>query len=183
MGNLVVKAILLLALPTVVFVSGVYIMSKLSGREYVTYPDAKPLNQRIAGYDLDEVSRYWGALDDNARTIEQRFLEMDLVFPFFYGAALASALLFAWAALGRPFHPVWLLSPIAITVLADWTENLVQLDQLRLYGESGKAGLQSAWIQIASAATIMKLVFFYGASLLLFFLAVWMVWRALASPS
>jgi len=191
MGNLVVKAIMLLTLPTIVFIGGVYIMSKLSGRASVTYQlpdtaepgDAKPLNQRVTGYDLEGVSRYWGALDLKARTFEQRFLEMDLVFPFFYGAALASALLFAWAALGRPFHPVWLLSPIAITVVADWIENLVQIGQLGLYAENGKAGLQSGWILIASTATIIKLVLFFSTSLLLVWLTVWMVLRALASRS
>jgi hypothetical protein len=191
MGNLAVKAILLLMLPTIVFIGGVYIMSKLSGRASVTYPlqdkaeprDEKPLNQRVTGYDIEGVSRYWGALDANARTIEQRFLEMDLVFPFFYGAALAGALLFAWAALGRPFHPVWLLSPIVITVVADWIENLVQIGELKLYAEHGKAGLQSGWILIASTATVIKLVFFFSTSLLLVGLTVWMVIRSLASRS
>jgi len=190
MGDLV-KAILLLTFPAIVFVGGAYIMSNLSGRERVIRhlrdrlnpKDAKPLNQRLAGYDVEGVSRHWGALDTNARTIEQRFLEMDVVFPFLYGAALASALLFAWGALGRPFHPMWLLTPIAITIVADWIENLVHMKQLKVYAESGKGGLEAGWIQIASTATIMKLVCFFSTSLLLLYLTAWMMVRALSSPS
>jgi hypothetical protein len=114
MANLILKAILLIALPVAVFVSGAWIMGQLVGREYVTHrlgenanaADRKPLNQRVAGYNSAELERHWGALDHNALVIEQRFLEFDLVFPFLYGAALAGALLLAWVALGRPFHPV-----------------------------------------------------------------------------
>jgi hypothetical protein len=190
MGDLV-KAMLLLTFPAIVFIGGAYIMSKLSGREYVTdhlrdtlHPaDAKLLNQRLTGYDVEGVSRHWGALDDESRTIERHFLEMDLVFPFVYGAALAGALLFAWAALGRPCHPLWLLLPIAVTVVADWIENLALMRQLRLYAESGKAGLEAGGIQIASAATMTKLVCFFSASLLLLCLTGWMIVRALTSRS
>ena len=190
LGHLI-RAIMLLTLPTLVFYGGVQIMSKLSGRADVTKQlreklnasDAKPLNQRVTGYDLEAVRRHWTVLDQTARTSEERFLEMDLVFPFFYGGALAGALLMAWAMLGRPFHPGWLLAPIAITVAADWIENLVQIRQLRRYAESGTAGLQSGWIQIASAATMIKLIFFFGASVFLIWLTVWMVVRSQASPS
>jgi len=100
------------------------------------------------------------------------------VFPFLYGAALAGALLLAWVALGRPFHPLWFISPVVITALADWTENIVQLSQLQRYVEKGKSGLEAPWVQTASIATVLKLVFFSGASLLLVCLVVWMVLRA-----
>ena len=187
-GHLV-KAVMLLTFPALVFYGGVQIMSKLSDRDYVTKRlrdklnpyDATSLSQRMTGYDLDAVSRHWGALDDRARMSEARFLEMDLVFPFFYGGALAGALLLAWAALGRPFHPAWLVGPIAITVAADWIENLVQLGQLRRYAESGTEGLQSGWIWIASAATIVKLAGVLAATVLLLCLTVWMVVRTPAS--
>ena len=154
MGNLVVKAIILLALPTVVFIGGAYVMSKLSGSDYVMqqFPkdskDGKGLGLRFFGYDLEAVSRRWSVLNEDARKFEQRGLEIDLVFPFLYGGALACSLLLAWAALGRPFQPVWLILPVAITVVADWTENLLQLSQLRLFNHRGTAGLQSGWIQI-----------------------------------
>lgn len=183
MDNFVVKAVILLALPTVVFIGGVYIMSKLSAREQVTQrlveqanpEDRTGLGLRIFGYDLGAVSRHWGALDPDTRKLERRFLELDLIFPFFYGGALAAALLLAWVALDRPFHPVWLILPVAITVVADWAENLVQLGQLRLFDVSGKDGLQSGWIQIASAATTTKLAFYCSSSLLLIGLVAWMV--------
>jgi hypothetical protein len=191
MAILILKAIILLALPVAVFMSGVWIMEKLIGRENVTRQlhhkadvrDRKPLSQRITGYDSTEVGRHWRALDDNGRAIEQHFLELDLMFPFLYGAALAGALLLAWAALGRPFHSACLILPVAIMVFADWTENLVQLSQLQLYAERGYSGLQSGWIQIASAATVVKLVFFFGVSLLLIGLVVWMVVREVHLPS
>ena len=50
--------------------------------------------------------------------------------------------------------------PIMVTVVADWTKNLIQISQLQLCAESGKAGLQSGRVQIASTSTIVKLVFF-----------------------
>lgn len=184
MVNLFVKAIILLALPVIVFLGGAYIMSKLSGREHVTQQlgklkdskDRKPIGLRFFGYDLGAVSRHWRALDEDALKVERRALEIDLVFPFFYGAAFAVALLLAWATLGRPFHPVWLMAPVAITVVADWIENLVQLWQLQLH--AGGAALHPGWIQIASAATIVKLWLFCGSYLLVACLVVWMVIRA-----
>lgn len=88
-------------------------------------------------------------------------------FPFFYGAALATSLLILWALLGRSFNPGWVLAPVVITLLADWTENLVLLVQLRRYAESGARGLNAGWIQVASVATILKLVFFVASSLLI----------------
>lgn len=170
------KALLLLAVPAAVFLVGVWAMDKLVGREAVkrqlrekaSIEDRKPLYQRLLGYDADAVARHWGALDKSALKIEQNFLKIDLVFPFLYGAALVGALLIAWSSLERPFHSVWLVSPVVIAALADWTENLVQLAQLRRYVE--KAGLQPGWIQIASFATSVKLVVFAGACLLLVYL-------------
>jgi len=50
------------------------------------------------------------------------------------------------------------MGPVAVTVLADWTENLLQLGQLRRYTEDGEAGLQPGWIRIASAATNLKML-------------------------
>jgi hypothetical protein len=175
MINLPAKVIIMITLPFAVFLGGLWVMSKMSDQDYVTQrllqsaapEDQKSLQQRWGGYDADAVNRYWGALDNAALRLERYFLELDLVFPFLYGAALSASLLIAWAALGRPFNPAWLITPVAVTVLTDWTENLVQLGQLRRYVEDGQAGLQSSWIQIASAATILKMLFFLGASLFL----------------
>ena len=85
--------------------------------------------------------------------------------------------------LGKTFSPVWLIGPAALTMIADWTENLVQLNQLRLYIESGKDGLEPRWIQIASVATIVKLFFFSGMFLLLIYLSIRTVVRPSNPPS
>jgi hypothetical protein len=189
MDNFVVKAIFLLALPTVILFGGDYLMGSLSGRQLVAQrfqvnsKDGIGLGLRICGYDLAAVGRRWDALDPETRKHERLGLELDLIFPFFYGGGLATALLLGWAALNRPFHPAWLMAPIAIMMVADWIENLVQLTQLRLFDASGGAGLQSGWIQIASVATTTKLVFYCGSSLLLFGLSVWIVVGGVARRS
>ena len=191
MDNFLLRAIVLLALPTLVLPGGVYVMAKLSGQAEVTQrlldhaqpEDRKGLGLRLFGYDLEAVSRRWAALDPDTRKLERRALELDLVFPFLYGGALAAALLLAWAALDRPFRPVWLILPVAITVIADWIENLIQLGQLRLFDASAHAALRSGWIQIASVATTTKLFFYSGSSLLLIGLVAWIVVCGLARRS
>jgi hypothetical protein len=150
-------------------------MSTVSGRQTVN--DQKPLNQRL-GYDTKAVERYWGALDPPARRAEQRFLELDLVFPVFYGTALAVSLLTASAMLGGRVHATWLIAPVGVTVVADWAENLVQLDQLRNYIEAGEKGLAPGWINVASTATAVKLLFFSISSLALLALLVTLILRA-----
>jgi hypothetical protein len=175
-----------IALPFVVFVSGAYVTAQLSHRERIVEQlrvsaaesDRKPLSQRL-GYDLPAVARYFGALDRSARDCERYFLELDLIFPFLYGGALAGSLLMVWSALGRPFTPAYLLAPVAITMIADWTENIVQLGQLRLFAEGGAGALNAQSIQLASAATILKLMFFAGSSVLLLFLVVIAAVRAM----
>jgi hypothetical protein len=62
------------------------------------------------------------------------------------------------------------MAPVAITVLADWTENLVQLAQLGRYCSAQP--LQAGWIRVASAATSLKLSFFTASSLFLLTLVV-----------
>ena len=159
-----------IGLPIVVLLSGAMVMSILSGHGYVMEQlrenadskDRKPLNMRILGYDTDAVARHWAALDESALRSERRFLELDLIFPTFYGAALAFALWQAWRVTGFVFSPAWVIVPVAITIIADWTENLIHLSQLHRYLESGEAGLQPESIQIASGATIVKLAFFVG---------------------
>ena len=189
MDNLILKAILAIGkailLPALVFVSGVVIMRIVSGHDYVNRrlreraapEDRRGLNMRTRGYDVPAVNRHWGALDEKALDRERRFLQVDLAFPIFYGAAFADALLRAGASVGTSFPPVWFLAPVAVTVIADWTENLIHLAQLRLFRQSGSAGLQSDWIRVASSATIVKLLFFWGTLLLLILLAICTVLR------
>ena len=91
--------------------------------------------------------------------------------PFLYGGVFAAALLAAWIQLGRPCDPVWVVLPVIVTVVADWTENLVQLGQLGRY-QPDAATLDPGWIQAASIATMLKLVFGAVSGLLLVALVV-----------
>src|SRR5262249_22963774 len=96
--------------------------------------------------DTRAVDSYWKSLNIEGRGGERRFLELDLVFPFLYGGVFAAALLAAWIQLGRPCDPVWVVLPVIVTVVADWTENLVQLGQLGRY-QPDAATLDPGWIQ------------------------------------
>ena len=187
-ADLILRAIFMIALPAAVLLGGVAIMTKVTHHQEVeerasSAPnprDRKPLDQRF-GYDAGAVDRYWGAVD-GALPTEQRFLEVDLVFPFLYGGALAASLLLAWSTLRRPFNPAWVMAPVLITVLADWTENLVQLAQLRRYSADGAHALQPPWIRVASAATSLKLLFLGVSSLLLLTLVAMVLLRAARQP-
>jgi hypothetical protein len=160
--------LVLLLLPIVVFMGGVQVMVMMSGRPNLT--DPKPLNKRWLGYDAKAVAGYWDALKEPGRLAEQRFLQLDLVFPTLYGTAFAVSLVTASAKLGCPLHVAWVIAPVVVTVIADWVENLVQLDQLRDYIKSDKkdaTALDAKWIRVASTATIVKLLFFSISSLAL----------------
>ena len=180
------KIVFVIALPVIVFISGVKIMSFMSGHDVVEQlikknaelDDQQPLNTRCC-YDKNDVDKHWGAFvnHSNAVSIKQRHLELDLVFPFFYGAALAISLLMVWAMLGRPFNAGWVLAPVVITLLADWTENLVQLTQLQRYAESGVEGLSENWIRVSSTATFLKLGFFAISSLLIGAILIYVISR------
>ena len=183
MGTLIFKAIALLSLPLVVFVLGGELMLRLSdpGRlrdKVQEEKDLKGLGLRLEGYKFEAIKNYWGALKakPGALDAERRMLEIDLVFPFAYGAGFAVALLLAWAALGKTFHPVWILAPLFIEVVADWIENLIQLRQVRLF--AGKEGvLEPGWVQIASVATSVKVGLFCVSYILVVGLVIWMVYK------
>ena len=172
-------------LPYATFRFGSFLLSLLSGRgdrleasrRLKTLPDKadrKPLNQRIQGYDLPAVRRSWGALarDPDLLPSEERSLRLDLFFPLLYGAAFTVSLLLAWRDRERTFAFAWLLLPVAVYMLADWTENLAQLKQLQRYRQAGPDALQARGIQVASRATSVKLLFFIGC-LLLTLLVLW----------
>lgn len=189
MSNLLLKSIgpvlKALFLPAVVFGFGALIMNLLSKHSQVTKQlrvradpeDRKPLYMRFRGYDAAEVDRHWRALDHAALKSEQRFLQLDLAFPLFYGAALAVALLRTRAVPGQSLSPLLLLGPVVATMIADWVENAIQLTQLQHYVESGEAGLHSGHIQLASMATIVKLYSFCASCLLLIWMTVYTVIR------
>ena len=180
---LVVKVVAMICLPLVVFLAGSRFMAKLSNQDHVVQmlnqlpdrADRTLLNRRFAGYDDAAVARHWGALDAAALGEQRLALEIDLVFPLCYGAAFLASLLCAWMSLGRPFHFYWLLAPVSVTLLADWTENTFQLVQLRRFAEGPVHSLQPGFIKIASAGTMIKLGGFSAMVLLLAALLAWLV--------
>ena len=177
------KAILV---PAVTFVVGLLIMRVASGHRYVrqqlreraTPPHHRQLNMRLCGYDATAVGRHWGVLDARALEIERRFLLWDLAFPLAYGWAFVVALQQTWAALDNNLPLLLFLIPVGITVIADWTENLIHLAQLKIYAERGMAGLDPGRIRVASIATSVKLSFFFGTFFLIVVLAVCVICSA-----
>jgi hypothetical protein len=155
----ITKAILALVLPALIFVGGAALMGRASGRDDALKasnpPNPKPLNTRVNGYTSDDVKTFWKALGPGGRIVEEKFLRWDLFFPIAYGGALAAATLWLLAMLGERRLGRALL-PVAVTVLADWVENITQLQQLGRYGSGVE--LQAGAIRLASTATIVKLL-------------------------
>src|SRR5712692_3207248 len=147
MTRVIVQALIIIALPTFALVGGGWLMSEISGRAVPA--NQKPLGQRF-GYDADNAQTHWSTFDDRALRAEQRFLELDLVYPFLYGSALAFSLVIAWTSLGRPFNSLWLAAPLLIMVLADWTENLAQLHEMKRFMANRATALNADWIRVAS---------------------------------
>jgi hypothetical protein len=180
---------LMLVVPAAVSIGGAALLTRLSGRATVTAQLAKlpeehrkPLNSRWR-YDRTAVEQHWRALDEDAIAAETRFLEMDLVYPFAYGGAFLTALLLGWAMLGRPFNPVWLLVPVAVTVIADWVENLTVLPQIRAYAAGGAAALDGGRVAIASVATAVKLAGIIALLVLTIALLILVIRRMVAGPA
>ncbi len=173
-------------LPPAVLVAGGRTMSRLSGRDFfrtrvklrAAPRDRKPLNRRF-GYDAGAVHRHWRVLGDAGCAAEGRFLKLDISFPLVYGAALTAGMVVFWIVLGRPFHPAWFIQPVIITMVADWTENILLLGQLARYVNGGQKALERDRIKVAGAATTIKLVAFIGSYLLLVTLAGLVVFLAL----
>ena len=71
--------------------------------------------------------------------------------------ALLASLLWLRAAMGGPFSPVLFVGLVGATVLADWTENLVQLREIAPLLTNPSAEPNARWIAVSSAATRVKL--------------------------
>jgi hypothetical protein len=169
MTNMIVKAFLAAGLPAAVLSGGDCVLSRASDRMPVgnqptqTKQDIpKPLNLRWLGYGVEAALAFWTKLGEVGRQAETRFLFLGLLFPLFYGGALAASLWWVWVTLGQPFHPVWIAAPLVIILMADWTENLIQLAQLRHYVSSNEGRFPALWIQVSSFATIIKLCLMVG---------------------
>jgi hypothetical protein len=134
-------------------------------------PASKPLNLRYFGYNPTAAIDYWTWLQKNNGLIaEQNFLKADLFFPFFYGGAMLTSLFFAWVWINRRLNQILLIMPVAIMVVADWTENLVHLRQLGRFVNNEP--VESGWIQVASIATTTKWAFLVLSSLVILSLAI-----------
>ncbi|MDP9132500.1 MAG: hypothetical protein M3M98_05125 [Nitrospirota bacterium] len=150
--------------PAAVLLGGSRSLSQASGRAAALnqltpeeQETLKPLNLRWFGYGREAAKEYWSWLKCAGLQAEKPRLLLDLIFPLMYGGALAASLWWVWVTLGRPFHPAWIVAPLAMILTADWTENLIHLAQLRHYVSSNEGRIQGLWIQISSCATIIKL--------------------------
>jgi len=173
----ILQAIVIIALPMTVFLVGGWLMEKVSGR---TFPaDEKPLGRRF-GYTADDAKKQWEKLaNSKSLETEKHFLELDLVYPFLYGGALAFSLFMAWAALGGTFNAARVLPPVLIMVLMDVTENIAQLHEMKRFMADHAVTLNANWIRIASFATTFKWLFVWGVSLYLLVLVGLMLYRAI----
>lgn len=157
MKHPLLTTLLIVALPLAGLLGGGRLLFVLAGRQPLPRGE-RPLFTRLAGYSVSDVAAYWSKLGpaDHGLLAERRFLELDLVFPFVYGGTLCASLLLLWALLGRPFPAVLPVGLVALTMLADWTENLIQLRQLGRFVAG--SSLEADWIRWASLATSVKLV-------------------------
>lgn len=172
------RALLIFLLPLVVSAVAVALMQAISQRRKLK--DVTPLNSRFRGYSPAMMHGVWEQLDAAGRRAEQRFLELDLVFPTLYGVALGASLLTAWRLDGVSSGAAWVVvAPVVVAVVADWLENLIHLDQLRSHVEAGEAGLSARWIRFASGATQVKL----ASIVLSFVLLAWLLVRAVLGAS
>jgi hypothetical protein len=172
MSNAIGTVVLAIALPSMVLVGGGALMAKLAPRQATS---EKPLMQRL-GYSVNDARAYWKSFDHAGLLAERAFLKVDLLFPLFYGGAFLASGLILWRALGRPFSVGYIVAPVAVLVLADWTENLVHLHQLARF--SARYDLQRGWVGVASTATIAKLSLLGASVVDILLLALAVVTRA-----
>lgn len=121
-----------------------------------------PLYARII-YNKDDVTAFWGAMDKDALAGERRFLLTDLVFPLWYGAAFAAAHVCLHGRTSTAVDVVPWLIPMFITVVADWTENVLHLWQFKRFRNGQDNAVSAGWIRVASIATDIKTLAFLGS--------------------
>lgn len=151
-------ALFILLLPVVVFVGGAVLMEIVSGRAAIKEPEIGRLGLRFTGYGTKHITTYWEQMKANGDTnlqAERRFLQLDLLFAPLYCSAIAFSLYLAWMKFGDQFSLWWLILPIAIALLADWTENYFQLDLVANY-IAADSSVDDNYVRVASTATIAK---------------------------
>lgn len=182
----IASAMIAVVFPFAVLLGGGWVLDHRSGRAAVFerlacegHKIPRPLNMRYLGYGPESARTYWSALKEEGRRAERTFLRLDVLFPFFYGGALATSLWWGLLTLKGPFPWVWIATPLAIALIADWVENLIQLNQLGRYRDvpEGDGNLQRAWIRAASCATVIKLWFIGGLYIGLIGLVCVILWK------
>ncbi|MFZ1851117.1 MAG: hypothetical protein WAU15_02600 [Nitrosomonas sp.] len=175
-AELVPAIMYIVLLPLLVLFSGRKLLHIVSGRKLVALQlsklkytrDRQPLDLRFRGYTADQANIHWGALGNDERLYERRFLAMDLIFAPIYSLAFLYALLLASEYLGEPLPSAWFMILVGTMVLADWLENAIHFQQLKRLNPQG-GGLQNNWILIASLATQIKLISMASAIAMLFY--------------
>lgn len=157
----IVKVVIALLFPMVVFVLFEGFQEQQSGRKAAldalpqTQPPAKPLNLRLY-YGADAATEFWGALKStHGLEAEQKYLTLDLTFPFVYGGALMISLAWLLSASGAPWPRGRVFLPVVAAMVGDWTENLIQLDQMSRFISTGRPGTIA--MRLSSVATDVKL--------------------------
>jgi hypothetical protein len=156
-----------------VFFGGVRIFAALGRASIFEQPAARLADRgdreapyrRFRGYNAAALQRYFSGFDRAAFEAFRRTLQADLLFPLFYGGAIAAALFIGTAHLQHPFPSAWIPVLTLLPMAADWTENVSLLRQLPRF-ESGEAPDERA-VALASAATRAKLwllVISFGAA-------------------
>jgi hypothetical protein len=156
--------ILAAILPLVVLLGGIKAMNARPEHAAIAavVPPLKALN--VGPYDADKATERWKALrDKGALAAERAMLRIDLLFPLFYGVALGVGLWFSARGLGLAGIAT-LLAPVLLMMVADWTENAIQLAQLSRF--EAPSDVSASWIAIASVATCLKLALVGGLTLL-----------------
>jgi hypothetical protein len=151
-------------LPLVVLGGGITVLNLMPAHKEIAaiVPPLRALN--VGPYDAEQAKERWKTIKaGKALTAERTMLRIDLLFPLFYGSALAAGLWFT--ARGLHFAGLaTLLAPVLLMMVADWTENTIQLAQLSRYDASGD--VSAPWMTVASVATCLKLALVGGLSLL-----------------
>ena len=182
MTRTVVRTLVVLAFPVVVFLGLGRLQSWHSGRDAALR--AAGLSQRDTlnmrwHYDANDIDRFWNALQESGRTAERKFLQEDLIFPLFYGGSLAFSLLWLRPRTRLSWKPWLVVLPVVVGVVGDWTENLTQLSLLRGYIPQRPGSLNLTAVALSTFATDVKLGGITVATILLLVLT----WLAIARPA
>ena len=136
--------------PGAVLAIGGHLLERVSG--LARYADAVKLpfiHTRFAGYDIEAVRTQSKELGTEGLAAYRRMLRWDLLFPIVYGSALIWTITRLWALIA-PDTPTctWVFLLPLVTMVADWSENIILLSQTKSLAEKPSPGA----IRVASRA-------------------------------